>query len=760
MNLSILVGMRRVLFLAFVLVGLASPAYGAVPAGFAEESYTSTQLGMATGATWAPDGSGRLFVTSKNGPIRVIRTAAGKPITEAGTATLVTADFAVEPNVHTNSESGVLGLAFDPNYVVNRWVYVFVTVSATEQQIVRYTDVGGGVDAPGEGHDRTVIVSGLPTRGQNNVGGGIAFGGDGKLYFGIGDLGDGTGVNADLTSLASKIGRANVDGTAASDNPFNDGVGPNNEYIWARGLRNPFGLVMQPSTGALWTMVAGTNYEQVFQLERRAHAGYSSYENNQPTNYNTPKIAYRTNSVDTRTIVSATRTGNVLTVSTTANHGFRAGSSITLAGLSNAAFNGNVYVSSVPTETSFTVHQAGNDGIATGGTATTAELGGSITRGAFYDATAFPSEYRGNLLFGDYNSGTIVRAVIASTNAVERVDAWGSGFASNVQVTVGNDGALYTIGFNGGRVRRVSPASPTQKLIVANTTPRILEGGRATFSVSLAAEPAGDLTATVTRTAGDTDIEVRSGASLTFTKADWQQPRAVVLEAAADADDVTDVSTFDVTAPGLTTEQVVATSIENTGPQLVLSTDTLSVPEGGEATVTVAWSAPLAKATTVTITRVGGDADLSVVAPTTLSFTPANATTPQTVTFAAAQDDDDVAGHAQVAIASTFGARALEVVEVDDEAPPPQPDAGTTDDAGADAGVIADGGVSHDSGTADGGSLGPVDPTSPEVPSTGEETAAEDDSGCGCHTHARGSGGGALALLVGALFVRRRRRAN
>ena len=347
------------------MLGLSSPAVAAVPSGFVESPYTSNSLTQATGMAWAPDGSGRLFIIRKSGEVRVVSLKDGQPETQPGNTTLVTRVFATEPNVYTNSECGLIGLAFDPNYVVNRYVYFFVTVSATEQQIVRYTD------ANGVGAARTVVVNRLPTRGENHDGGAIGFGPDGKLYWAIGDLGNGTGVNADLTSMASKVSRANLDGTPANDNPFNDGVGPNNEYIWARGLRNPFTFTFQPATGGLWVNSVGTGYEQVFVVNRRSHAGYSDYENNQPAgnDYITPVVKYRTNGVDTRNLTSggAVRAGGVATFTTTGNHGFRKGERLTLAGVGDASFNGLLLVAGVPSNTTFTVAQPSLPDAASGG---------------------------------------------------------------------------------------------------------------------------------------------------------------------------------------------------------------------------------------------------------------------------------------------------------------------------------------------------------------------------------------------------------
>jgi glucose/arabinose dehydrogenase len=200
--------------------------------GFTDGAYiTDSNLNFATGLAWAPDGSNRLFVARKGGQVRVVENGA-----------LLTTPFSTD-TVFTNSECGLIGLAFDRDYVTNRYLYLFMTVSSTEQQIVRYTDSGN------VGMNRTVIVSGLPTVGNNHDGGAVGIGFDNKLYWAIGDLGNGTGVDANLTSLAAKVGRANLDGTVPNDNPFVDGAGPNNDYIWARGFRNPFTFTFQLDSG-------------------------------------------------------------------------------------------------------------------------------------------------------------------------------------------------------------------------------------------------------------------------------------------------------------------------------------------------------------------------------------------------------------------------------------------------------------------------------------------------------------------------------
>ncbi|RKH54050.1 hypothetical protein D7Y23_01770 [Corallococcus sp. AB050B] len=667
--------MRTPLMASLLCLMMSAPARAAVPAGFAETGYSSSSLSPATGMAWAPDGSGRLFITQKNGVVRTVALKDGVLETQPGTSTLVTRTFATEPSVHTNSECGLIGIAFDPNYVVNRYVYFFVTVSPSEQRIVRYTD------ANGTGIARTEVITRLPTVGNNHDGGGLGFGPDGKLYWAIGDLGNGSGVDSDLTSLAAKVGRANLDGTPVNDNPFNDGVGPNNEYIWARGLRNPFTFTFQPTTGQLWVNGVGTGYEQVFVVGRRSHAGYNDYENNQPlgNDYITPVIKYRTNGSDTRSLTAtgAVRSGGVTTFTTTAGHGFRKGEKLLLEGVADASFNGEFYVASAnnaPGTTTFTVAQPGlPDATSGGGSAMTQALGGSITGGVFYDATLFPPEYRGSYFFGDYNSGQLTRATLAADNSVATVDEWGTGFGANVDMSVGPDGALYTVSVTSGRVVRVTPTATAQKLVVSGLNPRVMEGGRAAFTVRLAQAPAAPMTVRVARALGGSqDLRVASNDTLVFNALNWNVPQAVVLEAMDDADTDEDTATFTVSSEGLQDEAVVATTIDNNSARLVLTAPRLAVPEGGTATFDVSLSQRPTSNVTVTVASTQGDADLTVDSASTLTFTTSNWNTPRTVTLRAAQDADNVDGEATITLAIPgLDARTVQAVEVDDEPLPP-----------------------------------------------------------------------------------------
>lgn len=533
------------------IAAVDDPAWSETAFSVNRDAPDDTSPKRHTALAWAPDGSDRLFVLEKGGRVRVLSGA-------LTTASPTWSTFATMDPIYTNSECGLIGMAFDPDFASNGFVYFFVTVGADEQQILRYRSRGGA------GSERTVIRHGLPTNGANHDGGGIGFAADGKLYWSIGDLGNGSGVNADLTSLAAKVGRANRDGTAPADNPFHDGVGPNDEYIFARGFRNPFTMQIQPSTGRIWLNVVGTGYEQVFVVGRGDHGGYDAYENNQPSGFLTPKIVYRTNGVDTRNVIEAVRSGEVVTFTTAAAHGFRVGSNLTIENVADASFNqSGLYVASVPSPTTFTARQSGPDASSNGGRAVTLEQGGCLTGGAFYDATLAPPEYRGNYFYGDCNSGRIMRARLdEASDTVIGVDHWASGIPGQVDVAAGPDGALYYTGNSTNTIYRAAFNAGAQAIVVANRHLRIDEGGKTATSIRLATPPTAPVEVSILRSEGDADVTVFGAATLTFTPANWMHPQAVRFAAAADADTVYDAATISVSADGLDTQTIGVTVLD------------------------------------------------------------------------------------------------------------------------------------------------------------------------------------------------------
>ncbi len=567
--------------LLVLIAGLRDSDASVLDPAWTEAPWVSADSSI-TGMAWSPDGSGRLFLTSKFGEIRIV--TAGPP------PSLSSTPFATVSPLFTDSECGLLGIAFDPDFLNNGHVYVFATVSSSEQQIIRYT-ASGDVAI-----DKTVVVAGLPTDGIWHDGGAVGFGRDGRLYWAIGDLGNGVGVDADLTMLASKVGRANRDGSVPADNPFVDGAGGKNDFIFARGFRNPFTFTFQPDTGRLWVNVAGSEYEQIFAVDTGDHAGWDDYENDQPAGYRTPIIKYRTNGTDTRSLLSsggAVRSGGVATFTTSSTHGFRQGEKITIAGVSDASFNGAFYVAATPTSTSFTVPQSGADASSGGGSATTQNQGGAITGGAFYDATGAPPAYRGNFFYGDYNSGRIMRAVVGP-GGVTSVDSFATGVSESIDVSVGPDGALYYVGYD-GQVFRAAWNPTAQGLVVSQQHLWMDEGGRSLFHVSLALAPPGNVTVNIGRAPGSGDVNVTSGSSLAFTPSNYATPQPVTLQAASGSG--TDAAVFTVASAGLPFQTVTVNVMSDPAaggdlPGRVLDSAVLTVRRNGSnpASLDLDWT--------------------------------------------------------------------------------------------------------------------------------------------------------------------------
>ncbi len=157
---------------------------------------------------------------------------------------------------------------------------------------------------------------------------------------------------------------------------------------------------------------------------------------------------------------------------------------------------------------------------------------------------------------------------------------------------------------------------------------------------------------TTTRTSGDIDLSVSSGANLTFNAANWNTPQTVTLSAAEDADAANGTATFTVFSAGLPTVNVAATEADNDTLALVVTPTAVTVAEGGVNTFSVRLSAQPGSSVAATTIGTSGDTDLSVSGGATLTFTTANWNNPQTVILSAAEDADVANGTATFAVSS------------------------------------------------------------------------------------------------------------
>jgi glucose/arabinose dehydrogenase len=213
-----------------------SPALALQTSGF-QESLVTGGLTSATAMEFAPDG--RLFVSEKDGRLRVVKNGV-----------LLPTPF-LTLSVATESERGLLGIAFDPNFATNRFVYVYYTRSTPtiKNRVSRFTASTVNPDI-GEPNSELVILDEIASDAGNHNGGAIHFGLDGKLYIAVGDGGSTPSNSQSLNTLSGKLLRINPDGSIPSDNPFIGVPGARGE-VWALGLRNPYTFAIDPVSGKI-----------------------------------------------------------------------------------------------------------------------------------------------------------------------------------------------------------------------------------------------------------------------------------------------------------------------------------------------------------------------------------------------------------------------------------------------------------------------------------------------------------------------------
>ena len=180
------------------------------------------------------NGDGRLYVTEQPGLIKVIKDGVLQP----------QPFLDLTAKVRLDSEMGLLGLAFDPNFATTHYVFVFYSAKQDGADIVaRYTvSADGTVADPASA--KIVLQQAEPF--PNHNGGQLAFGPEGYLYIGIGDggsAGDPQDNAQNLGTWLGKILRIDVHTgdpySAPADNPFVKTAGAKPE-IWDFGLRNPW----------------------------------------------------------------------------------------------------------------------------------------------------------------------------------------------------------------------------------------------------------------------------------------------------------------------------------------------------------------------------------------------------------------------------------------------------------------------------------------------------------------------------------------
>jgi glucose/arabinose dehydrogenase len=263
---------------SLIALGFVSRASAAtLPEGF-REVLVASGLAAPTAMQFAPDG--RLFVCEQAGRLRVVKNG-----------TLLTTPFVSLP-VDSSGERGLLGIAFDPGFATNHFLYVYYTAMtpSVHNRISRFT-ANGDVAVPGS--EIAIFDLDNLSSATNHNGGALAFGADGKLYAAVGENANGANAQS-LGNVLGKMLRINPNGTIPGDNPFLSSTTGKNQAIWALGLRNPFTFAFNPAGAEMYINDVGqSTWEEINEGTVGANYGWPATEGatNDPR-FKTPLYSY------------------------------------------------------------------------------------------------------------------------------------------------------------------------------------------------------------------------------------------------------------------------------------------------------------------------------------------------------------------------------------------------------------------------------------------------------------------------------------
>jgi glucose/arabinose dehydrogenase/PKD repeat protein len=344
----------------------------------------------------------------------VITSQSGRLYKRSGGGTTLVLN--ISGKICANFERGLLGVAVDPNFSSNSYIYLYYTynkhgscaynsASSPVNRVSRFTFRGTTVA------NETVLVDNIPSPGGNHNAGGLQFGNDGYLYIAVGDGGCQIGAptncggsNANSRSkhrLLGKILRVDRNGNAPSSNPFYDtgGVcrttaittsGQHCRETYAWGFRNPFRIASDPNSSStrIFANDVGQNlWEEIDHVTAGNDYGWNHCE------------------------------------------GFHANGSGAQCGFAdrNPIFE----------------YGHGNCN--------------SISAGAFIPNGIWPSTYDGRYFFSDYTCGTIWTLSQSGGSWTRSVFATGLGAVTEMEFGPHNSAiALYYTNYGNGQIRRIS----------------------------------------------------------------------------------------------------------------------------------------------------------------------------------------------------------------------------------------------------------------------------------------------------------------
>lgn len=447
-------GMLQALGLVTPLQGLVATTF---PSGFTQDVVVSG-LTLPTAFTFLPDG--RILIAHQDGVVRMFKNGALLP----------TPFIDVSDRVNDYWDHGLLGIAADPSFATNGYVYLLYTYENNAAQynstktgrLTRVTAVGDTASPATE----TVILGTqvgatcqsfpvgadcIPSDSPSHSVGNIKFAADGSMFVTLGDGASFAAVDdlalraQSLDSLAGKVLRVTPTGQGMSSNPFwNGSASANRSKVWAYGLRNPYRFNLRPGTTVPYVGDVGwITWEEVNVGTPGANLGWPCYEGD-----------WEQGGYSSKPTCQA------------------------LYAQGDAGWRRPL----VP----WSHFNAQGQGVSS-----------AATGGAFYTGAAYPSAYQGAYFYGDYGQGFIRYLKVDANNQLipGSVTNFATAADGPVDIEMGPDQNLWYLAINTGQLRRIRYAS------AGNTPPTASASGSpstgtaplsVTFSSAGSIDPDGD----------------------------------------------------------------------------------------------------------------------------------------------------------------------------------------------------------------------------------------------------------------------------
>ena len=260
--------MKRILFTSvlFLFISTLSGQGEPTPLSVTLTPYITNNIDFVADIQFLGD---RMFIVQKDGKIKMADNGNVLPYLFLD----------ISSKVVNEGERGLLGLAFDPDFALNRTFYVNYINTSNNTVIASYQ---ADVDSLFSDPSTENILLTIDQPYTNHNGGQLAFGPDGYLYIGMGDGGSGGDPENRAQNPGTLIGKmlrlevnSNFYGTP-DDNPFVNSADTLDE-IWAMGVRNPWRFSFDKATGDLWIADVGQNAWEEIDFQPAGSAGGQNY---------------------------------------------------------------------------------------------------------------------------------------------------------------------------------------------------------------------------------------------------------------------------------------------------------------------------------------------------------------------------------------------------------------------------------------------------------------------------------------------------